>query len=566
MTAEYFAVKRRKYIRRIIVNFRDYSGNERNETDLKEFYLVQDKTPKAKIICTTGDQRDPSNAFEAATALAEVIKCATDCDIDIIAPDLKNENDVNVTIAVTGDGTDASVTLDGDAFSVSVNGGNVYILAGNVTGIWNAMAYFVSAVIGYDPYTGKKPEVRDSIKLPETLSYTFNGSPAPQPLIPVEPDGAFKVTGCGDTYYEQLLEHTAFLYRDNLIPCCYSGEHHEYLIRKAVAQQRLIWNATGDCHCDHCSRHEGETGEKAYSFCKCPTCTAAAEREGTLCGAYFDIVREAAARLAKVDPDAYLTIAATSVTLDPPKTYLGDNVRVVVADRMLCSSHPISEDSCERNAAFAKKLRAWRKLCGSLYVIDFTSDYYYFPATFPSFDIMRRNAAFYHEVGVDGVFFQFDRMQSELEFSDIRMILADAILKRPTMSADEFDKRMDNALVHVYGTDAAPVIRRYIDRFTELALDGHCFDTHSRPHEVLSLKNDKGEYDLSFAKEAYKMWDSIHPHPEALARNELYLARMLFTQYQAQPVCYSKTQFSEWLMDCIHIYDRGRALEEIIAD
>ena len=62
------------------------------------------------------------------------------------------------------------------------------------------------------------------------------------------------------------------------------------------------------------------------------------------------------------------------------------------------------------------------------------------------------------------------------------------------------------------------------------------------------------------------MWDSIHPHPEALARNELYLARMLFTQYQAQPVCYSKTQFSEWLMDCIHIYDRGRALEEIIAD
>lgn len=223
-----------------------------------------------------------------------------------------------------------------------------------------------------------------------------------------------------------------------------------------------------------------------------PDSTAAAEREGTLCGAYFDIVREAAARLAKVDPDAYLTIAATSVTLDPPKTYLGDNVRVVVADRMLCSSHPISEDSCERNAAFAKKLRAWRKLCGSLYVIDFTSDYYYFPATFPSFDIMRRNAAFYHEVGVDGVFFQFDRMQSELEFSDIRMILADAILKRPTMSADEFDKRMDNALVHVYGTDAAPVIRRYIDRFTELALDGHCFDTHSRPHEVLSLKNDKG--------------------------------------------------------------------------
>ena len=144
------------------------------------------------------------------------------------------------------------------------------------------------------------------------------------------------------------------------------------------------------------------------------------------------------------------------------------------------------------------------------------------------------------------------------------MILADAVLKRPTMSADEFDKRMDNALVHVYGTDAAPVIRRYIDRFTELALDGHCFDTHSRPHEVLSLKNDKGEYDLSFAKEAYKLWESVHPYNETLARNDSYLARMISSRYQSSPVSHAKTQYQEWMMSVIDMPDKSWVLNRIL--
>lgn len=41
---------------------------------MKKNYLVKDKTAVSEIICVTGVERDPSNAFEAATALAEVIK------------------------------------------------------------------------------------------------------------------------------------------------------------------------------------------------------------------------------------------------------------------------------------------------------------------------------------------------------------------------------------------------------------------------------------------------------------------------------------------------------------
>ena len=534
---------------------------------MKKNYLVKDKTAVSEIICVTGVERDPSNAFEAATALAEVIKTATECDIEIKSPDARKDGMTEIFIAVAGDGADPSMTLKGDAFSIVISDGKAEIKVGNSRGLWNAMAYFISSFIGYDARGGGEPEKTETISLPEKFEYSFEGTPAAVPLMNVEPEGAFPFAVCGDTYYEQLLRHTAYRYNENPIPCLNSGDYHESMIRQAVAEQRLIWNSTGECRCEYCHHHEDETGEKTYVFCKCPECTAAAEREGTICGAYFELVREAAKRLAAVDPSAYLTIAATSVTLEPPKNYLGDNVRVIVADRTLCSSHPVCDDSCDRNSAFAKKLRAWRKLCGSLFVIDFTSDYYYFPATFPIFDIFRQNVAFYSEIGVDGVLLQFDRMQSELEFSDVRLVLAEALLKRPRMSAEEYSERMDNALVHFYGKEAAPVIREYIDRFTELACDGKCFDTHSRPRDILPAKKKDGSgYDLSFARQAYRLWESIHPHHVALARNEMYLARMLFSEYQANPVNYSKTQYSEWLMDAVDMLDRGWAIEEIFKD
>ena len=81
-------------------------------------YLVKDKIAVSEIICVTGAERDPSNAFEAATALAEVIKTATECDIEIKSPDARKDGVTEIFIAVTGDGADSSMTLSGDAFSI----------------------------------------------------------------------------------------------------------------------------------------------------------------------------------------------------------------------------------------------------------------------------------------------------------------------------------------------------------------------------------------------------------------------------------------------------------------
>ena len=85
---------------------------------MKKNYLVKDKTAVSEIICVTGVERDPSNAFEAATALAEVIKTATECDIEIKSPDARKDGMTEIFIAVAGDGADPSMTLKGDRKSV----------------------------------------------------------------------------------------------------------------------------------------------------------------------------------------------------------------------------------------------------------------------------------------------------------------------------------------------------------------------------------------------------------------------------------------------------------------
>ena len=113
-----------------------------------EHYLVKEKKPLLRFVVTTGDQRNPSNAFEAATALTEVIRVMSGAETPIIAPADTAEGEQTFVIAVTGDGTDPELKLSGDAFSVSVKDGSIRMSAGNAVGLWNAVGYFASAVLG----------------------------------------------------------------------------------------------------------------------------------------------------------------------------------------------------------------------------------------------------------------------------------------------------------------------------------------------------------------------------------------------------------------------------------
>ena len=531
-----------------------------------EHYLVKEKKPLLRFVVTTGDQRNPSNAFEAATALTEVIRVMSGAETPIIAPADTAEGEQTFVIAVTGDGTDPELKLSGDAFSVSVKDGSIRMSAGNAVGLWNAVGYFASAVLGYDAHTGEEPEKKNTLPLPENLTYEFAGSPAPQPIPEVADTGAFKVKVAGSTYYEEMLSHNCYLYPENVVPCLLWTETYKTLLARAVATKHLVWNTSGECKCEPCRHQAEETGEHAYGFCHCPSCSAVAEKEGTPAGAYFHLVRDAAEHLAKIEPDAYLTIVATGITLDPPKKPLGDNVRVIVTDKLLCSSHPVSPDSCEKNSEFAKKLADWKNKCGSVWVLDFTADYFYFPSLFPNLDIARKNIAYYKQIGVDGVFMQFDEMQSELEFGSYRKAMLDRLLADPDMSDEKYEELKRAALINIYGVDAADGVREYMDAIIERARDGRCWNVRTQPRDLLPLKREDGSYDLDFARRLYRMWEKLHAHPEALAKNKLYIARMLYTMYQANQLSYSKAQLNEWMMDAIDMNDRGRAIEYIIAD
>ena len=121
-------------------------------------------------------------------------------------------------------------------------------------------------------------------------------------------------------------------------------------------------------------------------------------------------------------------------------------------------------------------------------MLDFTADYFYFPSLFPNLDIARKNIAYYKQIGVDGVFMQFDEMQSELEFGSYRKAMLDRLLADPDMSDEKYEELKRAALINIYGVDAADGVREYMDAIIERARDGRCWNVRTQPRDLLPLK------------------------------------------------------------------------------
>ena len=319
------------------------------------------------------------------------------------------------------------------------------------------------------------------------------------------------------------------------------------IFKKAKNRGQLIFNSIESCY-----------------FCDCTDCKKAAEEEGTEMGAFYKLVRKIASDLG----DTKLRILAANHTYNPPKTSLGDNVEVLIYNPKLCSAHSLGDAKCPVNSEFTKVVESWKSVCGMISVLDFTSDYYYFPITFPNLYTMRENLAWYKANGFYGVYLQIDTTQACLEFADLRLYLARVLLENPSMSAEEYSEHINSGLAYYYGAENAEALRQYIDLADELAHDGYyCFNIYSEPNDVLPMEevvDGVVSYDTVFPKKAYALWESVHPYNETLARNESYLARMLSSRYQSSPVSHAKTQYQEWMMSVVEMRDRSWVLNRIL--
>lgn len=495
-----------------------------------------------------------TNESEAARALNEVIAAMTGVKLEITSAKLTNESDCEIVIGRTIREPNDLSYLGDEGFLVKSEGKRIFLEGNSEQSIWDAVTYFSRELIGFDPYTMLEVPKKETLEIPAAFFCEFPRNKEVIKLPRRKPAFAYVENGSID--YQTLMEDSSH-YMSRIFPesVCFSDERTYgrmlSMCRNACIHGnplRLIYH-------------------NAAPICRCEKCRAAAKEEGTPGAAYYRMADRVGRALAQEYPHRTLRLLAYGDTMKAPKMHLSSNICVYVIGDRLSSSHAINDTSCRVNSAFARNLRAWVKACDEVHVVDFTSDYFYYPIFFPNFDIVRRNVRFYHQIGVKGVHLQWDERQASIEFGPARKIIYDALLSNPRMTDATFDRVMNDALAAAYGSEYVKPLREYIALMTE-----HCakeYDIYTRPevlHPVARRPIDDlchHEYDLTVMKRAYDLWNGMHPYHEVLSTSRVYLSQMLFSRYQSLPISHAMVQFGEWYVNAIDNMDMS-SVEEIL--
>lgn len=173
-------------------------------------------------------------------------------------------------------------------------------------------------------------------------------------------------------------------------------------------------------------------------YCKCPDCTKAIEEEKSIAGPIIRFVNE----VAKEFPDKIISTLAYYYSTVPPAIIKPlDNVQI-----MYCGGD----------------LAAWGKIARHIYVWDYVVDYWYYQCPYPSLFQVQPQVQAQVKDKVSEFFIQAN-IDYGMEFAELRLYLLSRIIWNPNV---DVSSTIDEFLKAYYG-NAAPSIRKYIDRLTE---------------------------------------------------------------------------------------------------
>lgn len=306
-----------------------------------------------------------------------------------------------------------------------------------------------------------------------------------------------------------------------------------------------------------------------YGVCDCDACKQAAEEYGSPYGAYYKLVKDCAQQLLDSGSTSQIKISAITETYETPNIKFPSNVEVTVGNRRLCAKHSIGDSACETNAAFVKVLDEWAATGATVSVVDFTSDFAYYPAFFPNFRTTYQNIAFYSQKNVKNLYIHFNEGQASTEFGALRKQIYSYLSFHTSLSEDEYVTALKAAIGTVYGQEYSEKLYEYIT-LMEGAASSDCFSANDKPGKIIPISyttDDAGKktYDLSLAYQAYAVWNEIHPFYPALSDSDLLINQYLFNLYQASEVSHSYNSFTEWIQQSVDMLDYFRVMTSIVA-
>ena len=189
------------------------------------------------------------------------------------------------------------------------------------------------------------------------------------------------------------------------------------------------------------------------SYCRCPECLKAIEEEGSPAGPIIRFVN----RVAALSPDKTISTLAYQYSRPAPRrTRPAPNVEVMLCTIELDRSRPIAGDPA--GASFVRDLEDWSRICGSLYLWDYTVNFSHHVSPFPNLHVLQPNIRLFVGRGVRKHFQQTNTGPGH-ESSELKSYLLARLLWDPDADADAVTQ---DFLAGYYGP-AAPMIREYAE-------------------------------------------------------------------------------------------------------
>ncbi len=202
------------------------------------------------------------------------------------------------------------------------------------------------------------------------------------------------------------------------------------------------------------------------SYCTCPACAAVDAEEGSPAGSLIRFVNAVAEAIEPEFPKVAIDTLAYQYSTVPPKlTKPRHNVMVRMCTGG-CSSHAI--DECERNGGTRSWIEGWEKICERLYIWDYTTDFAQYLVPYPNLPTHRRNAKFFADHNVKGVFEQGNYTGGQSgEFGELRSYILTEVLWDPEKAPDT------EGFMEAYYGAGAPYVQKYLDYIHEKVKDIH---------------------------------------------------------------------------------------------
>lgn len=257
-------------------------------------------------------------------------------------------------------------------------------------------------------------------------------------------------------------------------PCLSDPEN----IKSVIEQVGKILEENPDLDIFEISQNDNQ------NFCTCDRCKAIDEEEGNHAGTVIRFINALSDAFKDKYPKLHFQTFAYQYTRKPPKkTKPNDNVIIKLCPMECCYSHPFDDPDCKTNNEFKEDLEGWNKICRKVYIWDYSSNYAYFCAPFPNFEVMRKNIKFLVDNSVKGYYPEANYIAESGEFGELRSYLHSKLMWNPYMDKEEYYAHMDDFLRAYYGVGREGV-RKFIDFTMEESSKHHC-DLWSEPFVII---------------------------------------------------------------------------------